>query len=181
MSLSDLKHDFQIVCVGDRTLLQDLQKELRWRAKMKLELDRKLPFVRRDVVQGFFTFQQHYRLNEERVFNTAFTTNEWTRYFEALPELAIPPSLVKEATWLSTQAAADHAHTHTLPHVHSGQQRSSGGGAVRWAHTNSSSSGGGRRTQRQWRAGLPRAIATAAGHSVAGLTGWEWWWCSEHQ
>jgi hypothetical protein len=74
-----------------------------------------------------------------------------------------------------------HAHTHTLPHVHSGQQRSSGGGAVRWAHTNSSSSGGGRRTQRQWRAGLPRAIATAAGHSVAGLTGWEWWWCSEHQ
>ena len=64
-----------------------------------------------------------------------------------------------------------HAHTHTLPHVHSGQQRSSSGGAVRWAHTNNSSSGGGRRTQRQWRAGLPRATATAAGHSVAVVTG----------
>eukprot|EP01047_Picozoa_sp_COSAG01_P081367 COSAG01_NODE_16195_length_1261_cov_1.176420_2_plen_85_part_01 len=42
--------------------------------------------------------------------------------------------------------------------------------AARWAHTNSSSSGGGRRTQRQWRAGLPRATATAAGHSVAVVT-----------
>ena len=38
-------------------------------------------------------------------------------------------------------------------------------------HTNSSSSGRGRRTQRQWRAGLPRATATAAGHSVAVVTG----------
>ena len=53
--------------------------------------------------------------------------------------------------------------------------------AVRWAHTNNSSSGGGRRTQRQWRAGLPRATATAAGHSVGVVTGWEWLWCSEHQ
>ena len=38
-------------------------------------------------------------------------------------------------------------------------------------HTNNRSSGRGRRTQRQWRAGLPRATATAAGHSVAVVTG----------
>ena len=51
VALATLCENFQVVEVGDKHILQDLQRDLKQRAKMHAPLDRQLPFVRREPTQ----------------------------------------------------------------------------------------------------------------------------------
>jgi hypothetical protein len=77
-------------------ILQDLQRDLKQRAKMHAPLDRKLPFVRREPVREYLQFLWHYRLRGDcrRSFGTAITSPQWEQYFETLPEVGIPQPLI---------------------------------------------------------------------------------------
>jgi ubiquitin C-terminal hydrolase len=108
VKLATLCENFQIVYVGDTTILSDLQRSLVQRAKMQVPLDRKLPFVRREPVRAYLQFRRHYRVDgSRRSFGTALTAPEWKRYFKTLPEVGIPQPLVDAATWLSSKSAAE--------------------------------------------------------------------------
>jgi hypothetical protein len=109
VALADLCKNFQIVYVGDTSTLADLQRDLVLRAKMRVPLDRQLPYVRREPVRAYLQFVRHYRLrgDDRRSFRTALTSPEWARYFATLPEVGIPQPLVKDATWLSSKSAAE--------------------------------------------------------------------------
>ena len=90
VALATLCENFQVVEVGDKHILQDLQRDLKQRAKMHAPLDRQLPFVRREPVREYLQFLWHYRLrgDRRRSFGTALTSPEWERYFETLPGVA---------------------------------------------------------------------------------------------
>jgi hypothetical protein len=109
VALATLCENFQVVEVGDKHILQDLQRDLKQRAKMHAPLDRQLPFVRREPVREYLQFLWHYRLrgDRRRSFGTALTSPEWERYFETLPEVGIPQPLIDTATWLSSESAAE--------------------------------------------------------------------------